>query len=197
MDPQKALEAFWSALSRRAWQDAADLVHPEYARRRQAHDLELIAGYFAATDHREQIVKPTDAILLMIKPGTDLSDYYSREVHTFPGHPTLNDLAALEPNDFLARSMAALASEDCRPPDSPRSLPEMQIIKVDEFAEDARVECRILHVKVEDEADAVFRVHLRKHMAEWRIVPEFDEFMAPVPWASEEPPPGSSPHAAV
>jgi hypothetical protein len=49
MTPAAAVLAFREALERRSWQEAADLVHPEDARRRQREDVNRLAAALAAS----------------------------------------------------------------------------------------------------------------------------------------------------
>jgi hypothetical protein len=197
MSPEATFVAFMSALSHRAWREAVDLVHPEFARHCQARDLQLMGAYFASADAPEPSETPPAATVVVIGPGADLSRFYERRVDTFPGHPSLGELAALAPGEFLACSMAARAAREGSPPDTPRSLPKFEIVKVTEDGVEGQLEMRLPQLQVEEEADAVLRVRLRMHAGSWRIRPEADEFMAPTPWEHDKLPPSGSSPAAV
>jgi hypothetical protein len=180
MSPVATFNAFRAALSRRAWNEAAELVHPDFATHRQASDLGLLGAYFASAGTAELTPSPAEAHLVVIKEGTDLSPYYARRVQTFPGHPTLGELAALTPSEYLARAMALCASRD-----GVREVPiymlPVEILGVIEKQDDAQIELRLVGVKGEDEEE-VAQIRLRKSAAGWRILPWATDFMAPIPW---------------
>ena len=99
MTPQATFEAFWSALDRHAYQEAADLVHPDSARKRQRQDLNLIQACLSAMDHRRATGQASDGVLIMGTSERELRrTFRGRPVSTFPGAPLLGDLADLSPN---------------------------------------------------------------------------------------------------
>jgi hypothetical protein len=196
MTPEATFQAFMSALGHQAWREAVDLVHPEFAQHCQTRDLDLIGAYFASADTPDSSEKPTAATIVVIGPSADVSKYYDRPVDTFPGHPSLGELAALAPDEFLARSLAARAAHAGGAPSLP-SAPRVDIVKVTEDEAEAELEMRLPQLRVEEEADSVFKVRLRKHGGAWRIRPASDEFMAPTPWEQDRLPPSGSAAAAV
>ena len=182
MSPQATFEAFRDALTRRAWNEAAELVHPAFAKHRQVSDLGLLGSYFASNETPERAPTSAEARFVVVKDGTDFSPYYARRVDTFPGNPTLGELASLTPREYLARAMAACDSRDRESREVLSYLLPLEILGVTENEAEAHIDLRLSDLNVEDEADATLQVQLRKAGEEWRIDPWATDFMAPTPW---------------
>ena len=54
MSPEAVVLAFRRALERQAWLEAANLVHPDDARRLQQADIRRLAGWMAAARLRQK-----------------------------------------------------------------------------------------------------------------------------------------------
>jgi hypothetical protein len=180
MSPEGTFQAFRSALKRQAWNEAAELVHPAYARDQQERHVALLGAYFAS-DHRSDPAGAT-AHVLVIKGGADFSPYYARRVETFPGKPSLGELAAMKPQEYLARAMAATESPRLGVRNVPAYVLPVEILRVSEDGSRAQVDLRLPELEVEDDAEAFLEVQLRKCGAEWRVLPWPGEFMPPTPW---------------
>lgn len=187
MTPQATVEAFWSALGRRTWQEAADLIHPDDAARRQRSDLNMIGACLAANEWREASGGAVGGLMVVETPDLDLTlGFRDRPVSSFPGAPLLGELASLPPSVFLARSFAAQAHRGERLVGPKLGLPQFEVVRtVEDSPDGAYVEFRAPELEPDDEDDGIHRVSLRRYAGSWRLQLELDEFTAPLPWAGE------------
>jgi len=179
MSPEATFEAFRAALSRGAWDEAAELVHPAFAKHRQETDLGLFGTYFAAADGGEQGRIRGMAHVVVVKDGADFSPYFGRRVAAFPGSPTLGELAALTPCEYLGRAMAARLTARSGMQEVPGYLLPVELLKVTKDGTEAQLDLRLPDLNVEE---GTLQVRLRMAASEWRILPWPEEFMAPTPW---------------
>ena len=179
MSPEATFEAFRAALSCGAWDEAAGLVHPAFAKHRQETDLGLFGTYFAATDGGEQERMPEIAHVVVVKERADFSSYFGRRVVAFPGSPTLGELATLTPREYLGCAMAARLTAQSGMQEMPGYLLPVQLLKVTDDGTEAQLDLRLSGLNVEE---GTLQVRLRMAGSEWRILPWPEEFMAPTPW---------------
>jgi hypothetical protein len=200
MTPEQTFQEFWRALGDRRWDAAASLIHPVEARRRQYHDLALICACFGAADAKER----SEHVNGVVSDGTLspelVEQYRDRPVTTFPGPPTLAELAALRPQDFVARSLGAVATQRGDEPAHDRQRPQVVCLgTIEEQSELAHVVYRMRHPDYPSAPEAVFVATLGRREDGWGLYPGHElafSFSPPPPWPDDDvEEPASSPAA--
>jgi hypothetical protein len=185
MTPAAAVLAFRAALERRSWQEAADLVHPDDARRRQREDINRLAAALAASGFRRKQGLGKNALLIVTtdptRPHQYLEEFRDSSVTSFPTGPRLGELAALPPNVYLARSFEAQAAHGERYGEAAPKRVHIEVVRIVEEPPDvAHVELRAPEL-ISDDENGLVQVTLRLDQGEWRLQLEPDAFMPPLP----------------
>jgi hypothetical protein len=203
MTPEALLDAFWQALRQGEWVQAASMVLSDEAARRQDEELATISSCFQVID---QGAGATPSALVIVSDPDHPSPpqwprYRERRVSTFPGSPTLGELAALTPGAFLARAMAAVAgpARRGRPGSDRRPFP-LSLGVVYEREDLAHLLFRIEHPEEEPGVRAVRLVSFGREAGAWRLYLEHELGMAfspGPPWPDRPANPEAPGQAAV
>lgn len=169
MSPEAVVLAFRRALERQAWHEAANLVHPEDARRLQQADIRRLAGWMAAARFRQKPGVGHEAIIVVNRdvahPHRQVEEFRESPVHLVPQRPQLGELASLPAQVYLAKSFEAQAAEGARHgAPGPRALLLEVVATVEESPDVVRVELRAPEL-AGDEEEGLAEVRLHRFTA--------------------------------
>jgi hypothetical protein len=139
--------AFRRALERQAGLEAANLVHPDDARRLQQADIRRLAGRMAAARLRQKPSVGDEAIIFVNRDiahsHRQVEEFRESPVTSFPNASQLGELASLRAQIYLPKSFEAQAAEGARHgAPGPRALRLEVVATVEESPDVVRVELR-------------------------------------------------------
>ena len=181
MSQEALVLAFRRALERQAWLEAANLVHPDDARRLQQADIRRLAGWMAAARFRQKPGVGDEAIIFV---NRDIAHSH-RQVEEFRESPV-----HLVPQRPPARRTGQLASAGLSGGPSGRRCASRRSRATGAasgsgrhgrgVADVVRVELRAPEL-AGDEEEGLAEVRLHRHQGSWRVALEPDDFRALLP----------------